>query len=192
MSKKTVCVVFGGASSEHEVSRASAANVLANIDKELFLVKAVGITKEGNWYLTDAAPEEIKNGDWEKAHNKACVISPDTKHHGLLVFNKNGDVSITRIDVIFPVLHGKNGEDGTIQGLFELAKIPYVGCGVLSSSTCMDKSVTKQILKAEGIDVTEGFTIYDYAEDDFEEVLKRTEKYIIFLRIELNLKMEIR
>lgn len=174
MSKKVVCVIFGGASSEHEVSRTSASNVLSNIDKELYEVKAVGITKEGNWYLTEAAPFDIKSGEWENAHNKACLISPDPKHHGLLVFNKNGDVSITKIDVILPVLHGKNGEDGTIQGLFELAKIPYAGCGVLASSTCMDKSVTKQILKDAGIDVTEGFTIYDYKDSDYESVLERT------------------
>ena len=180
MSKKVVCVIFGGASSEHEVSRASAANVLSNIDKELFEVKAVGITKEGSWYLTEAEPSDIKSGEWEKVNNKACLISPDPKHHGLLVFNKNGDVSVTKVDVVFPVLHGKNGEDGTIQGLFELAKIPYVGCGVMASSTCMDKSVTKQILKDAGIAVTEGFTIYDYKESDYGSVLKRLDKELSF------------
>ncbi len=176
MSKKVVCVIFGGASSEHEVSRVSAANVLNNIDKDLFEVKAVGITKEGSWYLTEAETEEIKSGKWENANNKRCIISPDTKHHGLLVFNKNGDVSVTKIDVIFPVLHGKNGEDGTIQGLFELAKIPYVGNGVLASSVCMDKSVTKKLLALDGIEVTEGFTVYDYTEKDFDRILDKTEK----------------
>ena len=180
MSKKVVCVLFGGASSEHEVSRSSAANVLNNIDRELFQVVAIGITKEGSWYLTEAEPDEIKSGEWEKINKKACVISPDAKHHGVLVFNKNGDVSITKVDVVLPVLHGKNGEDGTVQGLFELAKIPYVGNGVLASCTCMDKSVTKRLLEKAGIDVTEGFTVYDYKETDFEKVLETTEKEISF------------
>ena len=180
MSKKVVCILFGGASSEHEVSRVSAANVLSNIDRSLYEVVTVGITKEGNWYLTDAGVEEIKNGEWENVHKKGCIISPDPKHHGLLVFNKNGDVSVTKIDVVFPVLHGKNGEDGTMQGLFELAKIPYVGNGVLGSSACMDKSVTKKLLSEAGIAVTEGFTIYDYAESDYEDVLKQTKEELSF------------
>lgn len=180
MSKKVVCVLFGGASSEHEVSRVSAANVLDNIDRSIYEVLTVGITREGNWYLTDAKTDEIKSGEWENVHKKACIISPDPKHHGLLVFNKNGDVSVTKIDVVLPVLHGKNGEDGTMQGLFELAKIPYAGCGVLGSAACMDKSVTKEILKEAGIPVTDGFTIYDYQETDFEKVLEKTVKELSF------------
>ncbi len=180
MSKKTVCILFGGASSEHEVSRVSAANVLSNIDRNLYEVLAVGITKEGNWFLTNAKTDDIKSGEWEKENNKACVISPDPKHHGLLIFNKNGDVSVTKIDVILPMLHGKNGEDGTMQGLFELAKIPYAGCGVLSSAACMDKSVTKEVLKEAGIPVTEGFATYDYTDADYEKVLKQTEEELSF------------
>lgn len=180
MSKKVVCVIFGGASSEHEVSRVSAANVLENINKDIYEVKVIGITKEGCWYLTEASAEEIKSGDWEKVNNKKCVISPDPTHHGILVFNKNGDVSVTKIDVIFPVLHGKNGEDGTIQGLFELSQIPYVGNGVLASSACMDKAVTKKLLEVEGIEVTEGFNIYDYAEKDFDWILEKTQKELSF------------
>ena len=178
--KKVVCVLFGGASSEHEVSRTSASNVLSNIDRDIYDVIAVGITKEGNWYLTDADACDIKSGEWENLHKKGCIISPDPKHHGLLVFNKNGDVSVTKIDVVLPVLHGKNGEDGTMQGLFELAKIPYAGNGVLASSACMDKSVTKEILKEAGIAVTEGFTIYDYKESDFENILNRVGEEVSF------------
>lgn len=180
MSKKVVCILFGGASSEHEISRVSAANVLDNIDRNIYEVLSVGITREGNWFLTNAKTEEIKNGEWENLHNKACVISPDPKHHGLLVFNKNGDYSVTRLDVIFPVLHGKNGEDGTVQGLFELAKIPYAGCGVLGSAACMDKAVTKEILKQAGVPVTDGIVIYDYKKTDFNEVLKRTLDTLLF------------
>jgi len=157
--KKTVCVLFGGNSSEHEISCLSAGNVVAHIDKELFDVITVGITKAGDWFLTKATPNEIKSGDWQKLHNKACALSPSPTHHGLLVFNKNGDVSVTRVDVMYPVLHGKNGEDGTVQGLFTLAGIPFVGPDVLCSAICMDKDITKRVLSEAGVPVTEGFCV---------------------------------
>ncbi len=157
--KKTVCIIFGGHSSEHEVSCVSAANIIDYIDKERYDVLTVGITKAGSWYLYRGATESIRDGSWRENAGKHCVLSPDPAHHGLLVFNKNGDVSVTHVDVIFPVLHGKNGEDGTIQGLFELSQIPYVGCGVLASSACMDKVTTKRLLSQAGIRVTDGFDI---------------------------------
>ncbi len=153
-------MLFGGNSSEHEISRVSAGNVISNLDRTLYDVITVGIDKEGNWFLTEASLDEIKSGAWATAHNKACLLSPCPKHHGLLVFNKNGDVSVTHVDVAIPVLHGKNGEDGTIQGLFELAGIPYVGPGVLGSSLCMDKALCKEVLAAAGIPVTEGFSLW--------------------------------
>jgi len=158
-TKKTVCVLFGGNSSEHEISRVSAGNVVSQLDRNKFNVITVGITKGGDWFLTEATSEEMKSGAWEQCHNKACVPSPSPKHHGLLVFNKNGDVSVTHIDVVFPVLHGKNGEDGTVQGLCSLAGIPFVGPGVLGSSLCMDKAATKTMLAAGGVPVTEGFCL---------------------------------
>lgn len=159
MMKKTVCVLFGGNSSEHEISCLSAGNVVLHLDKDLFDVVTVGITKEGDWFLTKASPEQIKSGEWKDLNNKTCVLSPSNSHHGLLVFNKNGDVSLTHVDVMYPVLHGKNGEDGTMQGLFTLAGIPFVGPDVLSSSLCMDKDMTKRVLSAAGIPVTEGFCV---------------------------------
>ncbi|MBR5157764.1 MAG: D-alanine--D-alanine ligase [Clostridia bacterium] len=171
--KKTVCVIFGGRSSEHEVSCSSAANVLSYIDKELYEVITVGITKEGNWRLYNGGLDEIRNRTWESAEFKKCILSPDPRHHGLLVFNKNGDVSVTHIDIIFPVLHGKNGEDGTIEGLFELAGVPYVGCGVLASSACMDKITTKIILKNAGIPVCDGFDICAHEAEDACAVNKK-------------------
>ncbi len=159
--KQTVCVLFGGKSSEHDISCLSANNVLSYIDRTLFDVITVGIDKNGNWFLTEASPSEIKSGEWVHLNNKACVLSPSPKHHGLLVFNKNGDVSVTHIDACYPVLHGKNGEDGTVQGLFQLAEIPFVGPGVLASSLCMDKVLTKEVLKQAGIPVTEGFFVWN-------------------------------
>ena len=157
--KKTVCIIFGGRSSEHEVSCVSAANIIRYIDQERYDVLTVGIDKDGSWYLFDGSAEAMCVGSWKNRLGKSCVLSPDPKHHGLLVFHQNGEVSVTPVDVIFPVLHGKNGEDGTIQGLFELSGIPYVGCGVLASSACMDKVTTKRLLAQEGIAVTDGFDI---------------------------------
>lgn len=165
-AKQTICVLFGGNSSEHEVSCVSAGNVVSQLDRERFEVLTVGIDKQGSWFLTSAAPDEIKSGAWVNCHNKACILSPCPKHRGLLVFNKNGDTAVTHVDVVFPVLHGKNGEDGTVQGLLELAAIPYVGPGVLGSSLCMDKAMAKDVLQYHGIRVTEGFCVrrgYDVA-----------------------------
>lgn len=168
--KKTVCIIFGGCSSEHEVSCVSAANIIDSVDMERYDVLTVGITKEGSWYLYQGGTEEMRNGSWKEKLGKRCVLSHDPEHHGLLVFHQSGDVSLEHVDVIFPVLHGKNGEDGTIQGLFELAQIPYVGCGVLASSACMDKVTTKQLLKQVGIRVTDGFEISAVQAENVKEV----------------------
>ena len=148
MSKKNVIVLFGGRSSEHEVSCVSATTVISNMDREAYEIFAVGITKEGRWLLVDSV-EEIKSGDWVNS-KKQAVLSPDTTEQALYI-SENGAFQKVRIDVAFPVLHGLNGEDGTVQGLFELAGIPYVGCGVLASAVSMDKLYTKVIVDTLGI-----------------------------------------
>lgn len=148
MSRKNVLVLFGGRSSEHEVSCVSAATVISNMDKEAYEIYAVGITKEGRWVLAETL-EEIKDGSWSNSRKQA-VLSPDTTEKALYIL-ENGESRKVRIDVAFPVLHGLNGEDGTVQGLFELAGIPYVGCGVLASAVSMDKLYTKVIVDTLGI-----------------------------------------
>ena len=148
MSKKNVLVLFGGRSSEHEVSCVSATTVISNMDREAYEVYAVGITKEGRWVLVDSM-DEIGDGTWVNS-KKQAVLSPDTIEKALYVFEQDEMKKIT-IDVAFPVLHGLNGEDGTVQGLFELAGIPYVGCGVLASAVSMDKLYTKVIVDTLGI-----------------------------------------
>lgn len=155
----TVCVIFGGKSSEYEVSCMSAYNIIKNLNKEAYQLLTVGITKTGESFLYSGDIAHIKDGSWVENPGKSCVISPSPKHGGLIVMNKNGDYFIQHVDVYFPVLHGKNGEDGTIQGVFELAQIPYVGNGVLGSSLCMDKILTKQVLMQAGIPVTDGFDV---------------------------------
>lgn len=145
LNKLTVAVIFGGQSSEHEVSRVSASTIISNLDTEKYYVIPVGITKDGKWMIYNGPVENIKNGEWEKFGTPA-VLSPDASQKGLLK-TVGGKVKLIPIDLAFPVLHGKYGEDGTIQGLFELAQIPYVGNGVLSSSISMDKAFTKIIAK---------------------------------------------
>ncbi len=153
MLKKQVAILFGGASSEHEVSRQSAFAIIKNISREKYDILTLGISKSGSWYLYSGDINKIPNGEWEfdKLNLKKALISPDPADKGLIVFNDDNTFKKINIDVIIPVLHGKNGEDGTVQGLFELSKIPYVGCDVLSSSTCMDKIDTNIILSYCGI-----------------------------------------
>jgi len=151
MNKTKVAVLFGGVSSEHEVSRLTAASVLQNIDKDRWEVLPVGITKDGRWFLYRGPVSAIPDGGWEK--DPGCVraiLSPDREHRGLLV-EEDGRWRRMAVDVIFPALHGKNGEDGTVQGLAALAGIPCVGCGVFSSALCMDKAAAKIVLTASGI-----------------------------------------
>lgn len=147
MEKKRVAVLFGGVSSEHEVSCLSASSVIRNIPKDKYEVVCLGITKAGSWHLYDGPVENIADGSWEKSPAlRPAFLSPDALVHGISAGNES-----IRVDVVFPVLHGKNGEDGTMQGLFQLAQLPYVGCDTLSSAVCMDKGVTNTLLEAAGI-----------------------------------------
>ena len=146
--KKNIAVIFGGRSSEHEVSCVSAATVIRSLDEEKYNVILVGITKDGRWLLVDKL-KEIEDGSWRESRVNA-IISPDTEDKALVLLAE-GTYRLQPVDVIFPVLHGLNGEDGTIQGLFEMAQIPYVGCGVLASAVSMDKVYTKIIVEDLGI-----------------------------------------
>lgn len=148
MDKKNIAVIFGGQSSEHEVSCISVQTVAKAIDKDKYDITYIGITKEGHWLLADSI-ENIADGSWISSKVSA-VISPDASKKEVILSGENG-VTTKKIDVIFPVLHGMYGEDGTIQGLFELAKIPYVGCGVFASAAGMDKVYTKIIVDDLGI-----------------------------------------
>lgn len=147
---KNLLIVFGGKSSEYKVSLMSVCSVLQNIDTAKYSITKLGITKDGRWFITDAAPQEIKEDKWLTESCKKAVLSPDAGDKCLIIFE--GDkITRKKIDVIFPVMHGNFCEDGCIQGLFELSGIPYVGSAVLSSSMCMDKSITKLVLSSEGI-----------------------------------------
>ena len=142
-NKLTVAVIFGGQSSEHSVSCVSDVTVMKALDPEKYDMILIGITEDGRWIRTDSI-EDVENGEWKNGSVQA-LISPDAGDHGI-IFMENGKIEKKKVDVIFPVLHGMYGEDGTIQGLCELAKIPYVGCGVLASSVSMDKWYTKIVV----------------------------------------------
>lgn len=159
MAKIKVAVIFGGVSSEHDVSLVSATHIIQNIPTDKYEVICIGITKKGRWLYFPGDIKLIATGEWEKHPDCApAVLSPDTMHHGFIKIYADG-ASVQKVDVIFPVLHGKNGEDGTIQGLFELSGIPYVGCGVLASSGCMDKDITHTILDHNDIRTARWSTI---------------------------------
>ena len=146
--KKKILVLFGGQSSEHVVSCMSAVNVIKNIDASRYETVLIGITEDGRWLLTDSV-EAIEDGSWREGTASAFLL-PDARRQCVLVQDKTGVREIP-VDAAFPVLHGLYGEDGTVQGLFELARIPYVGCGVLASAVSMDKLSTKILAARTGV-----------------------------------------
>ena len=151
MEHKTVAILFGGHSTEYDVSLQSAYSVIESLNPEKYHIVLLGITRQGEWLKYSGGISEIRNDNWSR--HESCVpavISPDRHTHGILVLN-SGKVSAIPIDVAFPVLHGKNGEDGTVQGLLEMAGIPYVGCGTLSSALCMDKDIAHRLVHMAGI-----------------------------------------
>jgi D-alanine-D-alanine ligase len=155
-----VAVVYGGRSSEHAISCVSAGSILRNLDPERFEVVAVGITPGGSWVLTDGRPETLAITDGRLpevtgASGTELALPADPVRGGQLLSLGQGGEMLAAVDVVFPVLHGPYGEDGTIQGLLELAGTPYVGAGVLASAAAMDKEFTKKLLAAEGLPVGE-------------------------------------
>ncbi len=148
---KNIAVIFGGKSSEYEISLLSASFVIENIDRSKYNVICLGISKNGEWILYTGDTESIKNGNWiNHPNNVSAFIGPDTAMKGMVAFYPDKTQFIP-LDVVFPVLHGKNGEDGTIQGLLSLSSIPFVGCDTTSSAVCMDKVYTHALLNAAGV-----------------------------------------
>ncbi len=183
---KNLLVIFGGCSSEYEVSLRSSASVLRNIDREKYNVITLGITEDGAWYLYTGDIDSIENDCWLTDENTTpAVLSPDKKDKALIILNDEGAYEKVGIDVIFPVLHGKNGEDGTIQGIFELAGIPYVGCTPLGSAVCMDKAVTNTLADAAGINGAKwaAFTETEYRDGNIDlAAIEKKLGYPIFVK----------
>lgn len=171
MKKLNILVLFGGVSSEHSVSEVSASAVLDNIDRQKYEVYPVGITEEGEWLYYEGETDKIRNHCWEEGKVTPAVLSPDRTQKSLLKLTN--PIESVKIDVVYPVLHGKNGEDGTIQGLCELADIPYVGSGVIGSAACMDKCVAKILFEKAGIPQADWVEVKLGSTPQFEEIEKK-------------------
>ena len=175
--KTKVLVVFGGQSSEHIVSCMSAINVINHIDREKYDVVIVGITEEGKWLYVDSV-ESIRDESW-RDKSVGAVLSPDATEKCVLIERESG-VEKVPVDVAFPVLHGLYGEDGTIQGLFELARLPYVGCGVLASAVSMDKLYTKIVADTLGVRQAAYVPVMRGELSHMESVTERVEKHFSY------------
>jgi D-alanine-D-alanine ligase len=200
MKKVRVGILFGGRSGEHEVSLLSAASVFKAIAQNKYEVVPIGITKEGRWVTSSDAERllhgkplehesrHLRAGDPEEtpaaavlASGEAVVVPPEPKQSGIVPFQS--DRALTRraadrainVDIIFPLLHGTFGEDGTIQGLLELADLPYVGAGVLGSSAGMDKDIMKSLFRAAGLPIVKHVTIL---RGEWEEEPKKLQKLV--------------
>lgn len=145
MARLRVGILFGGSSEEHPVSVKSAREVAKHLDPAKYEAFWIGITRDGEWRLCDGP-----DSDWADGDGRPAVLSPDPGVHGLLVLDE-GKYETVRLDVVFPVLHGRLGEGGAVQGLLELSGIPYVGCDVQSSALCMDKSLAYTVVRGAGI-----------------------------------------
>ena len=177
MNKLSICVLFGGISPEHEVSLRSAESVLNQIDKEKYQVLPVGITREGDWIFYGGEDyAELPDGRWlECPMNRKAAISP-VRGQGLLIFD--GDrVTCRKVDAVFPVLHGENGEDGAMQGLLQMAGIPFVGPHVAASAVAMDKTLTKLVADNAGVPQAAWLLVRRYdMEHGMDTVLDKLEK----------------
>ena len=170
MSRKRIAIIFGGNSAEYEVSLQSATAVFEHIDRENFDVMPIGITREGEWYHYTGELHRITDNSWweDQEYLHSVVVSQNPSARGMMELSEDR-YTVLPVDLVFPVLHGKNGEDGTLQGLFELAGIPVVGCGTLSSALCMDKERAHQIVCQAGISVPRSVT---FRQRETESALK--------------------
>lgn len=172
MTKKIIGILFGGCSSEYEVSLQSAAAVIRAADPARFTLIPVGITRQGQWYRFYGTPEEMEQDRWVTDKAVPAILSPDRSCGGLLEFAEEG-VRKVALDAVLPMLHGKNGEDGTMQGLLALAGIPCIGCGLLSSALCMDKSTAHLLASQAGVKVPRSVLLDQMG--SVSDLAKRTE-----------------
>ena len=163
MEKKKIAILFGGCSNEYSVALDSSYSVIESMDRDLYDVLLIGVSAKGDWYLYEGDIAKIPEDKWLEGPCKPVVASPNRSDHGLLVFEEEDGKEVVkrvRIDAAFPVMHGKNGEDGTVQGIFELAGIPVVGCGMTCSAVCMDKALAHEAVAAAGVQVPRSFVMH--------------------------------
>lgn len=177
MGKIRLGIIFGGRSGEHEISLMSATSVINAIDREKYLPIMIGITKEGKWLLYDGPIDKIEDGSWQEIAEAALAADPEA--YSLTILGSGGRSLKEKIDFAFPILHGPYGEDGTIQGLFEMADIPYAGCGVLGSAAAMDKALAKDIFAIKNLPICRYMTIFkEETINEINKVIDRVEKYL--------------
>ncbi len=179
--KKKIVVLFGGESSEYSVSLQSASAVIRAIDTEKYEPVLIGITKKGQWFHFRGEVEQIENDTWQQGDITTAFLLPDSSIHGFMEV-KDQSVSTHRVDAAFPVLHGKNGEDGTIQGLLQLAGIPCIGCGILSSALCMDKDLAHKIAASIGVKVPRSIKINRIGTKDQIKEWVKSLSYPLFVK----------
>ena len=169
--KKSIAIIFGGCSSEYPVSLHSSYSVIKNLDDEKYEKHLIGITEEGCWYYFDDDIDKINDNTWQNGNVKKAFISPDRNDSGLWILDEN---KFIHLDAVFPVLHGKNGEDGSMQGLLQLAGIPVVGCGMEASVLCMDKYIAHRIANDVGVKTPKNIMIHEWDNpmDMKEDILK--------------------
>ena len=173
MKKTTLLCMFGGKSTEYEVSLSSVYSILSNIDRQKYDIITVGVTRDGRWLYYTGDIESIKNDTWHQKDVVSAMLVPDAGSRKLFV--GTSPAKYVDIDVVWPVMHGAYCEDGTLQGLFEISGIPYVGPGCLSSAVSMDKVYTKLILNNFGIPQAEHIFFHDY------EIAKNADKCVAVL-----------
>lgn len=173
MNKKKIAVIFGGNSTEYDVSLQSSFAVLENLNRDKYNIMPIGITRDGNWYHYIGDYENIQNDTWfeNSTYLIPIVVSQNRVQNGIIEFYEDYH-KYTKIDFAFPILHGKNGEDGTVQGLFELAGIQIIGCDTLSSALCMDKDKSHKLVHAEGVKVPKSILLKHSEKSDVIKLSK--------------------
>ena len=177
--RQAICLLFGGMSAEYEISCLSAGTILRSLSQESYEVYPVGMTKKGHWlYCPSATPETVQDGSWiGLSDNIPATLSADRKMRGLILFEKSP--VLHPIDCVIPALHGDYGEDGAIQGLLELSGIPFVGSGVTASAVCMDKTITKLLVRELGVAQADWLTMRaeDFDAQPSSEIARVEEKF---------------
>lgn len=178
MEKKRIAVIFGGNSTEYQVSLRSAYSVLENLDTEKYEVIPIGITRGGEWYRYAGKIEKIRDNIWLEDGESLTPVTVSVSRSGKGFLElRAAQYRLVNVDLVFPVLHGKNGEDGTVQGLFELTGIPVVGCGTLASAVCMDKDRSHKLVSLSGISVPKSVVFHYFNK---EEALKEIEARLTY------------
>lgn len=178
--KKKVAIMFGGCSSEYDVSLVSATSVIRNINKDKYNVIMIGISRNGDFYLYNGEVDKIEKNEWFDSETcKKITVSTNRCDHGIIVLDTN---EVITLDIVFPVLHGQNGEDGRLQGLLELAGIKYVGCDMTSSALCMDKYLAHELVSSSGL-LSPISYLFDKS-DSYERIVNKIShlKYPLFVK----------